>query len=293
MSEMRALRADRPVVESTTKAPRKAQPARREMPKRQRRRRGLALAGVVLTLVAAAGTARGIQLGWDDRIAVALDQGLDDSMRAAGLGVAEITLQGRNNAGLDAVRRALGVSRGDPILRLDLAELQSRVQAVGWVRTATITRQLPDRLHVVIEEREPFVRWQMDGQTALIDREGVVILPEVGNRFQNLPRIVGAGANERALELVELLSIAPAIAAEVATATLVRERRWDIGLKSGITVRLPEEDAAGAWARLAEPAAQARLLGADVAQIDLRVPGRVIVRARGDTSQDSGSGRDT
>lgn len=293
MSALTASRTDRPVPETATRTARKQAPTERAMPRRQRRRRAGALVAVLAVLAGGALVAQGIRLGWDDRIAVALDEGIDAGWRAVGLDVAEITLEGRRHAGLDALRAALAVERGDPILRLDLADLRRRVEAVGWVRAATVTRQLPDRLHVVIVEREPFVRWQRDGRTSLIDREGVVILADVQDRYPHLPRIVGAGANARALELVELLSIAPDVAAEVATATLVRERRWDIGLRNGITVRLPEEDAAGAWARLAEPGARARLLASDVGQIDLRVPGRVIVRARGDTSATTRTDRET
>jgi cell division protein FtsQ len=253
-------------------------PVERELLRRQRHRKlgRFVIAGAFA--VALAGGYVGLQRDWHGAALAAMDQGLDTAFRAAGLGVAEVTLEGRRRAGPEALRRALGVAVGDPILRLDLEDLQHRVEGVGWVETATVTRRLPDRLHIAIVEREPFARWQLDGRTALIDRTGQVILADVGARYLTLPRLVGPGANLRAAELFALLDSAPALKRQVSTASLIRERRWDIGMESGVTVRLPETDPGEAWARFSEVNRRDGLLEKRLNLIDLRVPGRVIVR---------------
>lgn len=253
-------------------------PVERELLRRQRRRKlGRFVIGGIVAVALAAGYV-GLQRDWHGAALTAMDRGLDTAFRAVGLGVAEVTLEGRHRAGPEALRRALGVSVGDPILRLDLEDLQQRLERVGWIEVATVTRRLPDRLHIVIVEREPFARWQLGGRTALIDRSGEVILADVGARYRSLPRLVGPGANARAAELFALLDSAPALKRQVSTASLIRERRWDIGMDGGVTVRLPETDPGEAWARFSEVNRRDGLLAKRLNLIDLRVPGRVIVR---------------
>jgi cell division protein FtsQ len=56
-------------------------------------------------------------------------------------------------------------------------------------------------------------------------------------------------------------------------------RRWNLRLDSGIDIALPEEDASGAWHRLAELERSEGILERDIQMVDLRLPDRLVVRA--------------
>lgn len=283
MRSLTAKAADRPLQEAkTAKANRKPGKPQRTMPRRERRRRVWGWIAVALMVGIIGGTFHAVRQGWHAQALAALGAAVDDGYRAAGLTVDEVTLTGRDKAGKIALRRALGIEVGTPILRLDLAELQARLEAVGWVASAEVQRHLPNRLHVAIVERVPFARWQRDGRTSLIDREGEIILSDVGHRFAYLPRVVGEGANLRAAELLDQLDSSPRLARQVQSASLIRERRWDVTLDSGITINLPEEGVDAAWQHLDEPKHRKRLLADDVGTVDMRIRGRVIVRSRDD-----------
>lgn len=290
---MRALKvdvADRVLNEENPGAGKKSggrKPSRqRAMPRRNRRRRlaWIAGAGVLVMLLATGGW--GYSQNWHGLALEATDRGIDNVHRGLGLAVAEVTVSGRDRAGPAALREALGIRIGDPILRLDLDELKTRLETLGWVREASVSRHLPGRLHIRIEERRPFARWQIGGRTALIDEEGVVIRANIGAHYLHLPRLVGPQANLRAAELFDLLQHSPRLAALVKSASLVRERRWDIGMDNGITVRLPEQDPGEAWSRLNDVDRRDGLLAKRLNLIDLRVPGRVIVRRKPKPAED-------
>ncbi|WP_416899914.1 MAG: cell division protein FtsQ/DivIB [Minwuia sp.] len=280
MSALKADKADRVLNEGGKRPKKAAASTERALPRRKRRRRMAWLGGSALALVIAAVAAVGYMENWHGQAAEAVDRAYSDVHRGFGLAVAEVTIEGRHRAGPDALRAALGVQVGDPILRLDLDEIRARIETIGWVRTAAVSRELPGRLHIRIVERVPFARWQLDGQTSLVDRDGAVILADVGARYRGLPRIVGADANLRAAELFDMLQSAPRLAAQVHTANLIRERRWDIGMANGITIRLPEEEPGEAWNRFNEVDRRDGLLAQRLKLIDLRVPGRVIVRLK-------------
>lgn len=281
MRSLSAKSSDRPVQDpKVAKAARNPGKQQRTMPRRVKRRRIGSWIALGLVLAVVLTTVFGVRQGWHAQALAALGRSVDDVYRATGLTLAEVTLSGRTNAGSLALRRALGVEIGDPILGLDLDHLQERLTGIGWVETADVQRHLPDRLHVTITEREPFARWQRDGRTTLIDRNGTIILADVGHRFGRLPRVIGPGANERAAELLDLLDQSPRLARQVQSASLIRERRWDVTLDSGITVSLPEQAPEVAWQHLDEPKHRRHLLGKDVGFVDMRIPGRVIVRGK-------------
>ncbi|MDF1722684.1 MAG: FtsQ-type POTRA domain-containing protein [Minwuia sp.] len=291
MRSLSARASDRPLQDAKAgKAAQNPGKQPRTMRRRSQRRRigGWVVLGVALSIIVT--TVFGVRQGWHAQAFAALGRGVNDVYRATGLTVTEVTLSGRTHTGSPALRRALGVEVGDPILNLDLDDLQDRLQGIGWVASAEVQRHLPDRLHITIVEREPFARWQRDGRTALIDRAGAVILTDVGHRFRRLPRVIGPGANERAAELLDLLDQSPRLARQVRSASLVRQRRWDVTLDSGITVSLPEQHPDVAWQHLDDPKHRRHLLGKDVGFVDMRIPGRVIVRGKdarvGDTPQE-------
>lgn len=190
----------------------------------------------------------------------------------------EVNLQGRVHAPLDALAEAVAVERGDPMLSLDLDAIRRRVEAIGWVRQATVWRQLPDTLHIEIVEREAFARWQIDGRVYLIDAEGKVL--EEGDRpdFHHLFLLVGAGASDKAHDLLAMLQTEPALASRVVNAIRIRNRRWDIEFDNGIVARLPEENPAQAWIRLIELERQYGLLRRDIKAVDLRLEDRLTVQ---------------
>jgi cell division protein FtsQ len=201
-----------------------------------------------------------------------------DANNAAHLTVADVTLTGRQNAPLEDLILALDVSRGDPIWRVDSSAARARLEALGWVDTASVARRMPGQITVHITERRPFALWQDDGALFLIDRAGVVITDTGLGHFADLPLVVGGDAAVRAGDLMDMLANQPALFARVRAAVRVGERRWDIHLDNAVTVRLPEIDALAAWRRLARINDAYGIIDRDLLSIDLRLPDRLAVR---------------
>ena len=196
----------------------------------------------------------------------------------AGLVVNEVTVEGRiETAGADLLG-ALGVGRGDLLLSFDADAARARIERLGWIQSAMVSRRLPDRIHVEVTERIPFALWQSDRRLLLIDREGAVITDHGLGQFSNLPMIVGAAAAAHAGALMDMIAVVPSLHVRVRAAVRVGGRRWDVHFDNGVVAKLPEEGAAGAWSRLAELDAQYRILDRAVQIIDLRLGDRLVLR---------------
>lgn len=206
-----------------------------------------------------------------------------------GFTVQDVLVTGRGETKRDALLDALSVARGAPILAYDFQSAKARVEGLPWVLSARIERLLPDTLVVHLTERRPMALWQNQGRFALIDEEGEVITRENLGRFSGLIHVVGADAPNHVGGLLELLETQPELKAQVKAAVRVGGRRWDLMLAGGVDVRLPENGAPQALARLADFETETGVLGRDVRVLDLRTPDRVIVRRTGSAKNPNAS----
>jgi cell division protein FtsQ len=200
--------------------------------------------------------------------------------RAIDLRVATITVEGRSNTPEPLLRSAIRVAVGDPILGFSVEDARARIEGLAWVEHVSVERRLPGTIVVDLTERRPFAIWQTGGKFQLVDRDGAVVSNEDVSKFPDLPLVVGLDAPAHASAMLDLLSTAPAIKSRVAALVRVGERRWDLQLKNGITVMLPEGHEAAALARLGELQTDEALLDRPLVFIDMRLPDRLAVRAR-------------
>lgn len=163
---------------------------------------------------------------------------------------------------------------------VDLAATRRRLLQFGWIRDARVSRRLPDTLVIDVIERQPAAIWQDHGQLSLIDADGVVLEPVRIDHMPDLPLLVGPAANRHVAELAALLEATPQLRAQIAGATWMGERRWDIRFQSGEILSLPEggDEARRALLSFAALDQQESLLGRGFARIDMRDPRRAYVR---------------
>ena len=164
------------------------------------------------------------------------------------------------------------------LLFLDVEQTRERLKSNPWIADATVLKLYPGELQIGIREREAFALWQKDGRVSVIADDGTVLEPYVAPRLIELPLVVGRGAETRAKEFLALLDRYPDLRASVRATVLVGERRWNLRLKNGIDVRLPETDIAPALERLVALDKEKTLTTRDIVAIDLRLPDRVTVR---------------
>jgi len=155
---------------------------------------------------------------------------------------------------------------------VNVARIRERLLRFGWVKDARVSRRLPDTLVVDIVERTPAALWQDSGQLALIDAEGVVLDRVPIDKMPDLPLLIGPGANTQARGLTSLMNEVPTLKPQLASATWVGGRRWDLNFQSGETVALPEgdQDARTALIHFAKGDKETGFLGRGIVRFDLR-----------------------
>lgn len=196
---------------------------------------------------------------------------------AAGFKINEILVIGRSNTAPEELLSRLGMQKGDALFGVSIAEGQEKIAAISWIKTASVARRLPDTIAVTIEERKPAALWQYRKKLSVIDIEGHVLTEQNLDSWKHLPLVVGEHAPQDVATLLGLLHAEPDIAEELAAAIRIGNRRWDLRLKNGLLVKLPEKDVELALRQLARLDDTDNILARDVGHIDLRIAGKLVV----------------
>jgi cell division protein FtsQ len=197
---------------------------------------------------------------------------------AAGLRIETVALTGHQHMSREEVLAIGGITGTTSLVFLDVEQARERLKANPWIADATVLKLYPRELQVNVKEREAFALWQKAGVVSVIADDGTVLEPYVAPRLLRLPLVVGIGAERKAKELLSMLDRHPAMRDLVRASVLVGERRWNLRLKNGVEVRLPESGASTALERLVALDAETKLITRDITIIDLRLPDRVTVR---------------
>lgn len=195
-----------------------------------------------------------------------------------GFTVQNVNVVGRQRVPSDFLLGALKIERGSPILSYDVKSAQERLSENPWFKSVNVERRLPNTVFVSVEERQPVARWQVNGKLAVIDTDGVVLTTEKLDDYKALPIIIGADARFKISDLFVLLNAEPSIGKDVAAATWVGGRRWDLTMKNDVTVRLPAKDPGVALTKLASLMRRDNVLERDVKVVDLRLNDKAILQ---------------
>jgi cell division protein FtsQ len=143
---------------------------------------------------------------------------------------AGIEIQGEHYVSSAQIAGVFSADIGKSVLLIPLDRRLRKIQAIPWIRQATIERVLPNELAVRVEERQPVAYLSTPSGMRLIDADGVILDRPSGANF-NLPIVTGLGPStpvaERARRvglffefLKQIQTVRPSAASEVSQANL-------------------------------------------------------------------------
>jgi cell division protein FtsQ len=201
---------------------------------------------------------------------------------STGFAVENLRITGQSETSEVDVLNGLALGPFPSLLTLELETARDRVEALPWVKQATLTKIFPDTLEIEIVEREPYALWQYGGAVSLIDYAGRVITDNVSERYAGLPRVVGKGAAERVAEFTALIEPFPQIARRAQAGVLVSGERWTVVLDNGLQLMLPAGNPEAALETIAALEREHSVLQRQIVALDLREPGKFVVRLTDD-----------
>ena len=181
----------------------------------------------------------------------------------------EIHLIGRENISKELLIQKLELNSQTSMISINLKSLNEKLQSINWIKSSVIERRLPHTIIIKLEEHKPFALLQVRDGHIVISSEGTKIIKDNG-KFGYLPVINGNGSEKYASKMLDMLSSEPNLFHQVWAISFVSKRRWDVSLRSGIKIKLPEKDPSAAWTKLSEIDRLEAILSREVDVIDMR-----------------------
>ncbi len=249
--------------------------------------RNAALVYLPLIALAIAGWRVAADDGWRGMIEARILSVVEQIAARPEFAVRGVAVFGGSDALQADVRRALDIQPGMSSLKLDVEELRLRVEALGAVETATVQFDPQGTLRITVVERIAVVLFRRtDGGLVMLDKNGVEIGPaERRADHPELPVIRGPGAQDRVGEVIALLGGAPGIVPRLRALIRVGERRWNLELDRGMTIKLPETGGVEALSRIMALHYGEELLDRDIEVIDMRLPERPALRMKPEAAE--------
>jgi cell division protein FtsQ len=118
--------------------------------------------------------------------------------------VRQIEVEGNQRTSREELLALLGDKTSASLWQLNLEEIRAALKKHVWIRDAEVTRQLPGKLLVRINEREPFalVR-RSDSSVVWIDRDGTVLGDHARFNREVIPPLINGLAEGTAPKVME------------------------------------------------------------------------------------------
>ncbi len=127
------------------------------------------------------------------------------------------------------------------LLNLNLKSLKGQLMRINEIETLSIEKKINGDINILVQEKKPFVFWEVDGKRFLIDTKGT-ILNYKNYKNNDLKIVTGKLANLHANSIINKINLFPKLNLKFQSADYVENYRWDINLSNNVKVKLPFED---------------------------------------------------
>lgn len=200
--------------------------------------------------------------------------------KKAGFRLENIYVSGRKFTSASAIKSAINLTKGQSLLYFNAEAAKNKILQEQWVESVTVKRVFPNTIKVNIIERVPMALWQKEKGLFLIDKSGIVITDRGLEQFSDLVILTGDDAPAEASYLFSNLKAVPDIFYQIETAVYISKRRWDIILKNGTLIKLPEENIPLALSSLEKLNNQDKILEKPLDFIDVRDLKRITIKTK-------------
>ncbi|MBF0400342.1 MAG: FtsQ-type POTRA domain-containing protein [Magnetococcales bacterium] len=192
----------------------------------------------------------------------------------------EMRISGLANTTVVQATEVVGIEKGVNLLGVEPRSVKSRMETLPWVRSVHVKRQFPSTLIVRVVEKVAVGMVREKDRLFLVDEYGAIIKPLEKTDPLMLPIIVSAPGEEKAAQvvwLINLLSKHAWLKGRISEAVGLPGGRWALYTKQGVKLLLSQQTDQGLelLRRLQE---QFAVLDRKIRQVELRIPGKAMVR---------------
>lgn len=206
----------------------------------------------------------------------------------------EVQIGSTSRVPMGEIASALEPLRGRHLLGLSLEDVEGRLTANPWIRSASIRKELPDRLVVQVEERQPVALLRRGDELLYVDVQGFAIVAYTPEGPVDLVILSVATGEEwrvrQALELVASLErLDPEISRQLSEIEVLS--LGDFRIHTGaldFPILVSGAEVEGQIAKLEELLPEISRRFETVEAVDLRFSRQIVIQPAGDPRSQEG-----
>jgi cell division protein FtsQ len=201
--------------------------------------------------------------------------------------VERMAVEGASDGMAERIGAVLPIELPASSFDLDLPAIRARIRQIPAVADAAVRIRQGGVLAVEVAERMPAALWRTRGGVRVLDRAGVTIaMADTRAARPELPVMTGAGADADVAEALDILEAARPLDMDIRGLVRMGERRWDVVLRDGKRIMLPEAGPVRALERVIVLNAAHEMLERDLVAVDMRIRTRPTVRLSDHATQE-------
>ena len=122
---------------------------------------------------------------------------------------------------------------------LNTVEIKKIVSSYSFVQSFTIFKKFPSTLKIDVKKTTILANRYIDGVSFLIGSNGKLIKSE--KKINDIPLVFGNFNNNEFLKLKKIIDISNLPYLDIDSIYYFNSKRWDIKMKNGILIKLPNE----------------------------------------------------
>ena len=190
-----------------------------------------------------------------------------------------IYISGNNNLQREDILSIINDKEYKTIFDINLFKIRNNLLLNEWIETVKIERTLPSSIKIQIIEKKPVAIWQTKLGNKLITKDGSIISNANVTAFKNnLPIIIGKGANKDAFLILQILKKNPDLYNNVWSISYINKRRWNVHLNQGLIVLLPRIKIYDAWTKIGFLQKKYKILDIGLTEIDIRNKNQIFAK---------------
>ncbi len=178
----------------------------------------------------------------------------------------------------DYIKSQLKFVEGANLSNLDIYEIKRYIETIPWITRASVRREYPSVLKIELLEFNPFFIWQIDNKSYIVDGKNRILPKSYLSKMVNIITIKNGKEALLHSSKIRFLIYQDLRVLKLVKSLEYKDYRWDIVLKNGIIIKMPEQDEQNAWNLLLQYHRNKDILSRKIEYIDLRIKDTLVIK---------------
>jgi len=197
--------------------------------------------------------------------------------------ISKVVFSGNIHLSDEELRNLAGLRVRENLLLISSRKVAEKLTGSPWIKSVSIRKEFPDRLHVLVSEAEPFALLDLKGHLFIVDDKGKLLEELKDGSMPFLPVISGNPFSEKEVfsEAINLAKVIKktGLLSRKDHIEIIAHKPQEMALNlDGIVVKIGSGDYEEKLVRLTELEEEIKNRQIPVDYIDLRFENRVIVK---------------